>query len=273
MNAKVDSCYISIWSNAYSIGDEKIDAEHQRLFDIANELNVCTNKIHLTTILKELIKYTKFHFANEERFMRELNFSRIAEHKVLHQNLVEALNEVLKKISTQDMEETIFQLSILVNKNILQHILIEDKKVHHEIKPREHLRERFKWNIEYQLKNQLLDEEHEQLFNIALKSLNYHGTNIKTHVKITVNELYEYMKTHFNHEEEYLVQIGYPLLEEHRAIHENIIEQMNAFIKKLPTLSIINFEKKLIEYMDIWLINHILYEDRKIISFVQSNQS
>ncbi len=273
MNARLDSCFISIWSNAYSIGDAKIDAEHQKLFDIANELNVCSTKEHLTAILKELIKYTKFHFANEERFMRELNFSKLSHHKILHKNLVNALNEVLKKTSNQEIEKTISQLSILVNKNILQHILIEDKKVHHEIKPREHLRERFKWNVEYQLKNQLLDEEHEGLFHVALKSLNYHGTNIKTHVKITINELYEYMKTHFVHEEEYLVQIGYPLFEEHRAIHENIIDQMNGFIKKLPTLSIIDFEKKLIEYMDIWLINHILYEDRKIIDFVQRNQA
>lgn len=271
MNARVDSCYIAVWSNAYSIGDVKIDKEHQKLFEIANKLNVCTTSNQLVNILKELIKYTKFHFANEENFMKSLNFSKLPYHKALHKKLVDALNDVLKNVDKQDIDETISQLGVLVNKNILQHILIEDKKVHHAIKDRDELRAIFKWKLDYKLENELMDDEHKKLFDIAIKALDYNGSDIRTHVKTTINELYEYMQTHFEHEEEYLSSINYPLLEEHKQIHESIINQMNSFIKKLPTLKIVEFEKKLIEYMDIWLINHILYEDRKIINFLEKS--
>lgn len=270
MNAKINSCYITTWDNAFAIGHEKIDAEHKKLFDIANEIYKCTNQDDLRKIVKELIKYTKFHFRNEENFMKSINFKNLAYHKVLHAKLVASLNSVVSEINNNTFDETIAKLSELVNKNILQHILIEDKKVHHSFKTRDELKAIFKWRLDYKLNNKLLDDEHEKLFVIALQSLDYHGTDIRTHVKITISELYDYMQNHFVHEENYMKEIGFPGFEDHKALHDQIIVQMNAFIKQLPTLKIVDFEKKLIEYMDIWLINHILYDDRKIINFVES---
>lgn len=123
------------------------------------------------------------------------------------------------------------------------------------------------WRSDYKVFDEMIDKEHKELFDISLKALDYHGTDIKTHVKLTITELYEYMKKHFENEEKYMQEIGYINFEEHKILHEKIINQMNEFLKSLPKLKIVDFEKKLIEYMDIWLINHILYEDRKIISF------
>lgn len=270
MNAKVNSFNITTWDNAYSIGHDKIDQEHEKLFDIANKIYSCNDKDTLINIVKELIKYTKFHFKNEENFMEAIAYTDLKYHKKLHSLLVASLNKIIQNLRDQTIEKSISQLSSLVNNNILQHILLEDKKVHHAIKSREDLKERFRWRVEYKLKNELLDKEHEQLFIIALDSLNYNKKDIKTYIKITINKLYEYMKTHFEHEEAYMEEINYPLLEEHKKLHENIIIQMNEFIKKLAKLNIEEFEKKLIEYMDIWLINHILYEDRKFINFLKS---
>ena len=270
MNAKLNSCYITSWDNAFSIGHEKIDTEHKKLFDIANTIYKCTNEEELTRIVKELIKYTKFHFKNEENFMQSINFKNLAYHKVLHKKLVLSLDDVIKNLKNKDIDESISHLSELVNKNILQHILIEDKKVHHEIRTRDELKSVFKWKLDYRLNNSLLDDEHEKLFEIALQALDYNNTDIRTHVKITIAKLYEYMKNHFEHEEKYMLEIEYPKYKEHKEFHNQIILQMNSFIKQLPILKIVEFEKKLIAYMDIWLINHILYEDKKIMKFIES---
>ncbi|XOB62494.1 bacteriohemerythrin [Campylobacterota bacterium DY0563] len=270
MEGKLINPQFTTWDKAYCIGHEKIDSEHKKLFDIANEINVCKeDEEKVIEIVKELIKYTKFHFKNEENFMKSIGFPKLAEHKKLHAKLVKKLGDIVKNITYQPIYLTIIQLSDLVNKNILQHILIEDKKVHYALKTRDELKERFIWKMEYQLRNELLDKEHEKLFDIAIESLNYHNTDIRTHVKITIKELYEYMKTHFKHEEEFMEEIGYPELEAHKKLHEDIIEHMNKFLKSLPKLDITEFEKRLIEYMDIWLINHILYDDRKIINFLK----
>lgn len=256
------------WEDAYSIGNEKIDSEHKKLFEIASDLNNYTNnKEEVTEIIKELIKYTRLHFTNEENFMKSVSYKNLENHKKLHKNMIDILNKIVEQFNDKPLEETISSLVTLVNKNILNHILVEDKKVHHILKSREELKENFMWKMSYKLGEELLDEEHQKLFDIAMKALSNDNKDVKIHVKETIIELYDYMKTHFEHEEQYMKDIAYPNYEEHKEIHENVINEMNEFIKLLPKLKIVDFEKKLIEFMDIWLINHILYEDKKIINF------
>lgn len=256
------------WEEAYSIGDEKIDAEHKKLFDIASNLNRDTlSKEQLNSTIKELIKYTKFHFINEENFMKEVGYSGLEAHKLLHKRIINQLNKIVESTKVETVDSIVNKLQLLVNKNILSHILLDDKKVHHSLKNREELKKNFMWKISYKLGNELLDEEHKKLFDIAIKALDYNNTDIKSHVRLTINELYSYMKTHFEHEERYMKEISYPDYEEHKRIHKEIIEQMNKFLQLLPKLKIVDFEKKLIEYMDIWLINHILHEDKKLASY------
>lgn len=257
------------WDNAYSIGHDKIDKEHKKLFDIANRIKNCENdSSKIMEIVKELIKYTKLHFKSEEIFMESIGYEGLESHKVLHKNIVDDLTKRLDKIKSMPIDEIIKSMDEFIEESILKHILLEDKKVHHAIKDREDLKKCLSWKNDYKIKNELIDGEHKKLFEIAIKALNYHNTDIKEHIKLTINELYVYMKEHFEHEEEYMKSINYPDYEQHCKIHEQIIEQMNSFIKTLPKLKIEEFERKLIEYMDIWLINHILYEDRKIISFL-----
>lgn len=79
------------------------------------------------------------------------------------------------------------------------------------------------------------------------------------------------MKTHFKHEEKFMQEINYPSLEEHKELHHIIIEKINTFVKKLPTMDENIFEKELAKIIDIALVHHIIQEDRKIISWSKSN--
>jgi hemerythrin len=256
------------WEKSFTIGHEKIDGEHKKLFDIAAKLNKYKNDSkRIVQVIKELADYTNFHFANEEKFMNSINYEYFDEHKKLHKELVKSLNSTIKEMVTLPREEIIYKLNVLVNKNIVQHILIEDKKFHHAIRSRDELKDNFKWRSEYKLNEELLDEEHKILFDIALKALDYNNTDINSHIKITIKELYEYMKTHFDHEEEFMERIGYPYLEEHKEFHQNIFKELHKFLKELPNLEIVDFERKLIQFIDISLICHISYEDKKIINF------
>lgn len=204
--------------------------------------------------------------------MESINYEDFEHHKLLHKELIQSLSSTIKQMNTLGKDEVLEKLNELVNKNIVQHILIEDKKFHHKRKSREELKSNFRWNSDYKVFEEMIDKEHKVLFDIALKALDYHNTDIKTHIKLTIKELYDYMKTHFEHEELFMKKIEYPNYEEHKKIHQNIIKQINEFIKSLSTINIQEFERKLIEYIDIWLIGHILYEDRKIIAFQKSNR-
>ncbi|PLY05849.1 MAG: hypothetical protein C0625_10960 [Arcobacter sp.] len=271
MNSKIIIYDIVYWEKAYSIGHEKIDSEHKRLFEIAAEIKKYSNDSKMIIkIVRELVTYTKFHFRNEENFMRSITYDDLNAHIKLHKELINQLNIVIKGINSKPLDETVSKLAVLVNKDILQHILLEDKKVHHAIKSRAELKEFFKWKVDYKLGSELIDTEHKKLFEIAIKALSCDGADMKSHIKKTIVELYDYMKTHFEHEETFMEGLNYPDLEEHKVLHSNIIKQMNMFIKSLSTLKIVDFERKLIEYMDIWLINHIIYEDKKILKFKNS---
>lgn len=254
------------WDESYKIGNNKVDSEHKKLFDIASKIyQNKINKEELMLIVKELVKYTKFHFANEENYMQSIDYEKVKEHKEIHKGIVNDLNKIIKELGTISLEEAIEKLSDFIYSGILQHILLVDKRVHFNMKSREELKSHFAWKNSYKINYESIDKEHEELFKLAIEALNYHDKDIKKHIRITIKKLYDYMQTHFKHEEEYMRNIAYLNLKEHMAQHEIIIKEMNNFIKSIPNLKIEEFERNLIEYIDIWLIGHIIYEDRKIV--------
>jgi len=260
------------WNDVYSIGHEKIDEEHQKLFELAKNVTNCNdNKEEIMQNIKKLIKYTKFHFANEELYMKSINFVFLDEHKKLHKILIQKINDLVKNINNLTASEIKTQLSTLINTNVVNHILIEDKRVHHYRRDQKELKNIFSWKDKYQINDYTIDTEHQKLFDIASRALDYNFSkvNVKLHIKNTISELYEYMKVHFEHEEKYMQDINYEGYIEHKQIHDKIIEQLNIFIKQLPSLSTEKFERLLIEYMDVWLIQHIVIEDTKIIASLE----
>lgn len=74
----------------------EMDADHERLVAIANKLSSIVEhpefrQKDLTAELKALNAYTLNHFAREEEFMAKLGYPKLAEHKVQHEKIVEAL--------------------------------------------------------------------------------------------------------------------------------------------------------------------------------------
>jgi hemerythrin len=79
------------WKNSYSVGIASIDAQHQTLFAIGNELyNAMSTgqaRSALNKILERLVQYTKSHFAHEERLMKLHDYPDFAAHKAQHDQL------------------------------------------------------------------------------------------------------------------------------------------------------------------------------------------
>lgn len=259
------------WDDAYLIGHNEVDSEHRGIFELLKKIHSCGDDLAKTLdVVKEIIKHTKIHFINEENFMKSINYKDIDSHKSLHKDIADKLNTIIKNIKTMSLEEVVMSIDDFIYKTILPHILLEDKKVHHLIKSRDELKGSFNWKDDYKLSNDLIDSEHMQLFEIAIKALEHDGKDTRGHVKETILELFDYMKTHFEHEETYMNEINYPDVQSHCKIHKDVISQLNDFIKTLPNLKIEEFDKKLIEFMDINLINHILYEDKKIVNYLKN---
>jgi len=80
------------WSEIYSVGNQELDQQHQKLFDIANRYNTAlegeVGQKSLIRIFNELVEYTGFHFQREEELMREGGFPGFESHKQNHEKLV-----------------------------------------------------------------------------------------------------------------------------------------------------------------------------------------
>lgn len=84
------------WDPSYRIGVDVIDRQHQKLFDISNQFYAAwwrhARRAVLRRIFDELIEYTGYHFAEEERLMQQIGYPALPQHRANHEELVELVN-------------------------------------------------------------------------------------------------------------------------------------------------------------------------------------
>jgi hemerythrin len=268
-----------LWKIEYHIHVEHIDTEHKQLFDIAKEaleINSLTNQEkrndELKNIISKLLMYTKIHFANEQRYMKEINYPELDNHIILHKNMIESLTLLIKELNNIDLHEIENKLYIFIEEYFLHHIITEDKKIHIWNTPLEELKKDFGWKDFYSVDNQYIDNDHKILFDIANEAFKTVDSPDRINkIKTIIKRLYDYMKKHFENEERYMKDIGYHDLEAHKILHDDIIIQLNNFIKQLTQIKLSLFEKELARIIDITLLQHIIQEDRKIVDWINSN--
>src|ERR1017187_3080931 len=77
------------WKNEYSVNIASIDAQHKKLFAIAEELHEAMRtgqaKPVLSKILDRLVQYTATHFAQEEALMKRHSYPDFAAHQAVHE--------------------------------------------------------------------------------------------------------------------------------------------------------------------------------------------
>jgi len=270
---------IFIWRSEYNINNFKIDTEHQKLFSIAREamlISKLKNDLKINTKLKEIIvklfNYVALHFSNEEEYMKEISYPELPGHKILHENMLDMLKNLISEINTMPLDQIEKTINNFIESCFVDHIIIDDKKIQLWSMKLKDLKTNFGWKEIYSLDNSQLDDEHKTLFKIAEEAFIPVEPKLKREkIKDTLNKLYEFMKTHFKHEEEYMEKINYPQLEIHKELHNKIVNTINTFVKQLPTLNAESFEKELAKFIDTTIIRHIIQEDKKIISWAETN--
>ena len=268
-----------IWKSEYNIGNLKIDQEHQKLFAIARKtlsvikLNNDEKEIgKIKELITELFTYVGTHFSNEQKYMKEVKYPELENHILLHKNLLDMLTNLISKLNSMNLKEIEQSLYSFIEEYFIRHIILEDKKINLWNCSLEDLKSHSGWKDIYSVNNEIIDKEHKELFNIAQEAFAYVEEKDKTKkIKEIVTDLYDYMKTHFSHEEKFMQDINYPKSEEHKKLHREIILKINEFVKQLPTMNISDFEKELAKIIDISLVHHIIQEDRKIIAWERMN--
>jgi hemerythrin len=119
------------------------------------------------------------------------------------------------------------------------------------------------WKDEYCIGHFKTDYEHKELVSLANRVIKFSndGEDI-TKIQSALKTLNDYCKIHFRNEEMYMASIGYPDLDHHKQCHKELIERMNAAVTGTDDLNILVHQLK--RLMVVWVIEHIINEDKKI---------
>ena len=127
---------------------------------------------------------------------------------------------------------------------------------------------KYEFTKDYHTGIDFIDEEHAKLFEIANRAYdlltNQFVTDKYDAIVAVLEELRDYTKYHFNHEEEYMKSINYPK-------RFSQLHQHTQFISKLESYNLkeidVNQQGGLLEILDflaLWLQSHIKGMDKKI---------
>jgi diguanylate cyclase (GGDEF)-like protein/hemerythrin-like metal-binding protein len=84
-----------LWNATHEVGIHEIDEQHARLAGLLNDLvGALRNGEDHTTIFREIIRYTEFHFASEERLMAQYNYADSEAHRDLHRRLLDDIRNL-----------------------------------------------------------------------------------------------------------------------------------------------------------------------------------
>lgn len=260
-------------------GIEQIDEEHRFLFELLNKAyQLAVMDYHsdyyqqIKEILTELDRYAEEHFAHEEAYMTQIRDPELilqrAQHAFFRDKILSFDFANIDDVESQ--QRVLAELVSFLAKWLYRHILSSDIMIG-KLPPLEEwmIRENpCEFTEEYLTGIELIDKEHETLFQIVdranqlIKSFDV-STGYDKIMEI-LEELRDYTKEHFSDEEEYMESIHYEGLSAQKRAHE-------AFIDKLENISLSDVEdnpeeylQELLEFLLGWLINHILYVDKKI---------
>jgi hemerythrin-like metal-binding protein len=84
----------------------EMDADHERLVTLTNKISAIVEQPEFrqkdfSTELKALKDYTLQHFSREEAYMAKIGYPKLAEHKLQHQKIIEALGTLAAEGSTK----------------------------------------------------------------------------------------------------------------------------------------------------------------------------
>lgn len=126
------------------------------------------------------------------------------------------------------------------------------------------------WTQDYGVGIAVLDSHHRRLFAILneLFTLMDEGTEDGPILHV-LDELLDYTHYHFEEEEKIMEKMGYPDLEQHKRLHQELIALLKGFTAEAQGGMAIFVAIKVANTGLEWLKNHILKVDHKYYEFMK----
>ena len=118
------------WSESYSVGVPAMDQHHQKLFELINALHAAMragkSREALGSALEELANYVNYHFAAEEKLMKQHKCAGLADQITAHSGLVEKVTALRQQFASGQQGLGVEVLNMLRDW-LVNHIQRKDK--------------------------------------------------------------------------------------------------------------------------------------------------
>lgn len=129
------------FTDEYLTGISVIDKEHRELFRIIGDVQQLISDEYMVDkydeiihLIEELKDYTKFHFEDEEEYMKNINYPGLEAQKRAHDAFVGRLEELDLSQIDENQQETLEELMRFLTEWLINHILNSDKKIGQSLK-------------------------------------------------------------------------------------------------------------------------------------------
>ena len=120
------------WTEDLSVGHPLLDEHHRRLFELSSRAIELSDglgdKAAVRRLLDELIAYTAYHFAEEERLMAEAGFPFLDLHRDSHRGIVLRLEDLSSAADQRSPAAIVFDTAQFLADWLVHHIEIEDSE-------------------------------------------------------------------------------------------------------------------------------------------------
>ena len=113
-----------------SVGVAEMDRQHQKLIDLTNRVYEAMlrgkgNDV-LGQVVRELVAYTRSHFAAEEALMTQWGYPSLAEHRGKHEDLVAQVGKLATELEEKKLGMSVHVVQFLRNW-LVEHIQGTDR--------------------------------------------------------------------------------------------------------------------------------------------------
>ncbi|BAH77162.1 bacteriohemerythrin [Solidesulfovibrio magneticus] len=128
---------------------------------------------------------------------------------------------------------------------------------------------KIEWTPALSVGVEIIDQEHQKLISLCNKLIsNVKGDKDASMITESFKELRAYTVYHFDNEESYQKKISFPEANAHAQEHAKLKQDVKAFQQSLYREGFIS-EESVIAFLKKWLINHVLYQDMKMKTFLK----
>jgi hemerythrin len=131
--------------------------------------------------------------------------------------------------------------------------------------------QKLEWQNEYSVGVEEIDNQHKKLFTTINDLIDAIDTRqAKEKLEAIIMDIVNYKMTHFDTEEKYFRKFNYDGAEEHIAKHREFNDNLEKLKTQYPELNI-EFAFALVDFLEDWLIEHLITFDQKYVPCFRKN--